>query len=154
LLAGVLVGLVFQFRVKHNGAAFENLQLANTEDEPGIYYININATFLVFIASWSSSLAPLLAGFILALALYPISRKYLEEARAGRSQNLLTPYQLALTLRFLNGGGFGALWSWLEYLARWKDKRESQASPLTSTVSVTILAISLGYVVSVILGSS
>jgi len=144
LFAGLILGLVFHYRVTHNNAPFENLQLEGTKDEPGIYYVNLNATFLVFIASWSSSVAPMLASFVLVLAAYPICREYLNQARANRSEELLTPYQLALTLRFMNGGGFGALWSWLKYNLGWKNERQAQGKVLSTTASVAILASSLG----------
>jgi hypothetical protein len=141
-----LLGLVFHYRVTHNGSNFGNLNLAGTEDESGVYYVDLSATLLIFIASWSSSLAPLLAGFVLTLASYPIARKFLKDARRESVRNLPTPYQLALILRFLNGGGFGALWSWLKYLGGWGNKRESQAKSLTNIASVAVLATILGYV--------
>src|SRR5579859_4467672 len=97
LFGGLLLGLVFHYRVTHNELPFEHLQLNGVKDEAGIYYVNLNATFLVFIASWSSSVAPMLASFVLVLAAYPICKEYLAQARAKRSRELLTPYQLALT---------------------------------------------------------
>lgn len=146
LFAALLLGLVFHFRVTHNGSLHKQLQLHGTTDEPRVYYVNLSATVLVFIASWSSSLAPMLVGFVLALAAYPICRQYLNQARASSRQELLTPYQLALTLRFMNGGGFGAIWSWLKYHARWKHVRQSQGSALSRTALITILTSLLAYV--------
>jgi hypothetical protein len=145
LFAGLLLGLVFRNRVTHNNPPYKHLQLEGTTDEPGIYYVNLNATFLVFIASWSSSVAPMLGSFILLLAAYPICRQYLRQAQANITRELLTPYQLTLTLRFMNGGGFGALWSWLKYHTGWKNVREPQGSVLSKTALVAILASSLGY---------
>lgn len=145
-----LLGLVFHYRVTHNGAVFENLDLTGTRDEAGIYYVNLNSTLLIFIASWSSSLAPILAGFVLALASYPIARGYLRDSRTERSHQLPSPYQLALILKFLNGGGLGALWTWLKYLAGWRQRRERQSNSLTSTASVAILATVLAYVVPLV----
>jgi len=146
--AGVLLGLVFHYRVTHNSPPYEHLQLEGTRDEPGIYYVDLNATFIVFIASWSSSVAPMLASFILVLAAYPICRQYLGQARANLTRELLTPYQLALTLRFMNGGGFGALWSWLNYHVGWKSVRERQGSVLRKTALMAIISLSLGYAIS------
>lgn len=143
LFAAVLLGLVFAYRVTHNHPQYKGLQSAATTDEPGIYYVNLNATFLVFIASWSSSLAPILVSFVLALAAYPICRQYLGQARSNLREGLLTPYQLALTLRFMNGGGFGAIWSWLTYHVGWRQERVSQGSALRKTALVSILATSL-----------
>jgi hypothetical protein len=146
LFTALLLGLVFHYRVTHNEAPYKHLQLQGTTDESGFYYVNLNATFLVFIASWSSSLAPMLVSFVLVLAAYPICRQYLAQARENLRQELLTPYQLALTLCFMNGGGLGALWSWLKYHAGWKHIRESQGSALSKTALVAISASSLAYV--------
>jgi hypothetical protein len=146
LLPAVLLGLVFHNRVTYSGVPFENLRPDGLQDEPGIYYVNLSGTFLVFVASWASSVAPMLASFVLALASYPISKKYLDHAQDQVPEGWLTPYQLALTLIFLNGGGFGALWRWLKYLGGWKGKREPQAKPLTSAASVAIIATALGCV--------
>lgn len=146
LFTAVLLGLVFHYRVSHNSPPFKDLPIAGAQDEAGVYYVNIEATVLIFISSWSSSLAPILTGFVLALTTYPIARKFLREARAHRPQQLLTPYQLALTLKFLDGGGAGALWNWLKYSFGWKSERQRQASPLKSTASMTTLATILAHV--------
>jgi hypothetical protein len=147
LLTVLMLGFVFQYRVTHNNAPFDNLQLEGAEDEPGIYYVNFSAPFLVIVASWSSTVAPMLASFILILAAYPICREYLKKAQANSPEavkELPTPYQLALTLRFMNGGGFGALWSWLKYNIGWRKERQSQGKTLTTTACIAILSSSLG----------
>jgi hypothetical protein len=140
----VLLGLVFYYRVKHTDGPFPNLQNKEMHDEAGIYYVRLSATFLIFISSWSSSLGPLLVGFALALAAYPIARQLLRQARANNPRELLTPHELALTLKFLEGGGFGALWAWVKYLANPRQKRQPQATTLVSVASVTVVAVSLG----------
>ncbi|RFU23764.1 hypothetical protein B7463_g12575, partial [Scytalidium lignicola] len=147
LLACVLLGLVFHYRVTSNGVPFENLSLSVKNDETGIYYVNFSPTILVFIASRSSSLAPALAGFALALVAYPVARKYLKAVRAGRHEQLLTPYQLFLTIRFLDGGGASALWNWFKYLFSWRKHRVYQPSPLSVTASVAVLSMVLGIAV-------
>jgi len=140
----VLLGLVFHYRVKHADGPFPNLQTRDMRDEAGIYYVKLSATFLIFISSWSSSLGPLLAGFALALAAYPIARHSLRQVRVNNPRELLTPHQLALTLKFLEGGGFGALWAWVKYLANSRQKRQPQATTLVSVASVAVVAVSLG----------
>jgi len=143
VFTALILGFVFGYRVTHNDPPHPNLQPEGTTDEPGIYYINLNATFLVFIASWSSSLAPMLGSFILALATYPICKQYLAQARRNLKRELLTPYQFALALRFMNGGGFGALWSWIKYHVGWKHVRQPQGSALSKTAFVAILGSTL-----------
>jgi hypothetical protein len=146
IFAGVLLGLVFHYRITHNNPPYGNLQIPGAVDEPGIYYVNLNVSTITFIASWASTLAPMLVGFVLALASYPICRQYLSQARPGSTQKLLTPYQLALTLTFLNGGGFGAMLSWLKYHFSWRAVRVSQSSTLGRIAVVAILATGLAYV--------
>ncbi|KAE9379858.1 hypothetical protein N431DRAFT_325025 [Stipitochalara longipes BDJ] len=143
IFAGVLLGLVFHYRVTHNDLSYANLQVPGATDEPGIYYVNLNVSTFTFIASWSSTLAPMLVGFVLALAAYPICRQYMGQARG----ELLTPYQLALTLRFMNGGGFGAMWSWFKYHFSWRKVRVSQSRTLGRTAVVAVLATGLAYAV-------
>jgi hypothetical protein len=147
LFAILLLGLVFFYRVTHNSPPYMQLQLQETTEEPGVYYVKLNSAFLVFIASWSSSLAPILTGFVLTLAAYPICKQYLGQARANLRHELLTPYQLALTLQFMNGGGFGAMWGWLKYHVKWKHVQYSRGSVLSRTVLVGVIASMLGYVI-------
>jgi len=110
------------YRVKHTDGPFPNLQTEKEYDEAGIYYVRLSATFLIFISSWPSSLGPLLVRFALALVAYPMARQSLRQARANNPQELPTPYQLALTLKFLEGAGFTALWAWVKYLANSRRK--------------------------------
>jgi hypothetical protein len=136
----VLVVLIFHYRVQSTDTPFSNLRLAEQQAQGGYYYVDISSTILVFIASWSSSLAPALASFALALIAYPVSKAYLREARAENPGKLLTPYQLFLALRFLEGGGFGALWNWVKYLFKWRRQRAIQASPLSTTASIAFIS--------------
>jgi hypothetical protein len=43
------------------------------------------------------------------------------------------------------GEGVVALWSWLRYVVGWRKHRERHAHPLSTTASVAILALCLGY---------
>jgi hypothetical protein len=57
-----------------------------------------------------------------------------------------------LTLRFMNGGGFGAVWSWLKYHAEWKNVRQPQGSALSETALVSIITSLLAYVSRIVQG--
>lgn len=144
-LTAVLLGLVFHYQVGHGDTPFENLRGNLTQDEAGVYYINMNSSVILFVASWASSLAPMLSGFILTLASFPIARQLFEDVRGGRVNRLLTPYQLALTLKFLDGSAFGGIWSWIMYLVWWKKRRAPQAPALIAACAVAVVAIFLGY---------
>jgi hypothetical protein len=127
--SALLLGLVYCYRVTHGTAASINLQ---TPD----------------IASWSSSLGPLLAGFVMSLASYPLSRQFWNDVQ-DQEPSLPTPFQFALILKFITSSGWGALYGWIRYLARWKEQRQLQSRLLTASASVTALATILGYDLSV-----
>jgi hypothetical protein len=88
----VLLGLVSHFRVSHRHVPYSNLDFPGSQDEAGVYYVNFGATRLIFVASWSSSLAPALVGFALTMFSYPIAHNYLQHIREQRKTDLLTPY--------------------------------------------------------------
>ena len=138
LLSRLLLGLVFQYRVMQNPSILDQLRPAQDFKEAGVYYVRIGSTYLVFIASWASSIAPMLASFMMTLASYPIAKGVLAQTRSG-SRRSLTPYQLALTLYFIGGGGYGAIWRWVKYLFSQRKPREQQAKALTTAGSVTLL---------------
>ncbi|OAP61647.1 hypothetical protein AYL99_03850 [Fonsecaea erecta] len=144
--SALLLGLVYHYRVTHSPAATSGLRTDDLTDEPGIYYVDLSATVLIFIASWSSTLGPLLAGFLMALASYPLSKKYWNDV-LHQHPDLPTPFQFALILKFLTSSGWGSLYSWVKYLAGWKKQRQWQSRLLTASASVTVLTTFLGFLV-------
>jgi hypothetical protein len=116
LLSETLVGIVFQYCVRHTQST-SSVLVSDLEDEPRVYYVNINSTRLVLIASLSSSVATLLTGFFMALVSYPVSRRIFEHSMAQRSKELPTAHQLGLLIITLNGG-LGAFWHWVRYIYR------------------------------------
>jgi len=50
----------------------------------------------------------------MALVSYPLARTYVRKSTGGSLDSLPTVYQLRLIIGLL-GGGFGALWSWIQY---------------------------------------
>jgi len=146
LFSAVLLGVVFHYRVQHNPVVSDDLQLPGTVDEPGIYYVKFEATRLFFIASWSSSVASILVGCAMTLASYPIAQGSHRAAKSNKTSQLFTPYQFALTLRMLNGGGLTALWEWLKYVFGWK--RTTQARALVHVSTLLLIMTVLGYVLS------
>ncbi|RAK93391.1 hypothetical protein BO79DRAFT_267496 [Aspergillus costaricaensis CBS 115574] len=148
-LTAVFLALVFSYRVGHGDSPFENLRVGlATEGSSDAYYVNMNSSILLFVTSWASTLAPMLSGFLITLASFPIARKYLQDIQQGRFERLPTPYQLTLMLKFFDGGTLGATWSWIVYLVSWKKKRQPQTSTLFSAASVALLATLLGALVS------
>lgn len=144
----VLLGLVSHFRVSHGHVPYSSLDFPGSQDEAGVYYVNLSATKLIFIASWSSSLAPALVGFALTMFSFPIAHNYLQHTREQRKIDLLTPYQLSIVLRLFTGGSLGALWTWVKYLHRWRSRRQSQAPALKGTAVLATLCTFLAYGIS------
>ncbi|KAB8262300.1 hypothetical protein BDV32DRAFT_157426 [Aspergillus pseudonomiae] len=108
----------------------------------------MNSSVLLFLASWASSVATMLSGFMLTLASFPIARRFFQDVQSSRVDRLPTPYQLALTLKFLDGSTLAAIWGWLVYLVSWRKTRAPLAPPLTTAASVAVLAILLGLLVA------
>ncbi|KAG9896406.1 1,3-beta-glucanosyltransferase gel3, partial [Aureobasidium melanogenum] len=71
----------------------------------------------------------------------------MEQSRVEASTQSLTPYQLALTLTFLSGGGYGAMWKWLKYLFVQRRTRERQVQALTQAAWIALVAQLLGLLV-------
>lgn len=136
--------LVFKYRVSHGGAPFESLRTSDAKDEGSALFVNMNSSILLFLASWASSVATMLSGFMLTLASFPIARRFFQDIQSSRVTRLPTPYQLALTLKFLDGSTLGAIWSWIVYLVSWRKKRAPLTPPLTAASSIALLATLLG----------
>jgi hypothetical protein len=145
IMSGALLALVFGLRVIQEPSIFAQDQQGQTLNEAGVYYVHIGSTYLVFIASLSSSVVPMLATFLLTLASFPIAKHVREQTRFESRTRSLTPYQFALTLNFLSGGGFGAVWKWVKYLFTKRRAREPQAEALTQAAWFTLLTLLLGY---------
>lgn len=143
MFSALLLGLVYKYRVTHGVATNDNLHMPAMIDEPGIYYVDLSATVLIFVASWSSSLGPLLAGFVMSLASYPLSKRFWNDVQQQEA-NLPTPFQFALTLKFITSGGWGALYTWIKYLVGWKKQRQLQSNLLTASACVTVIATTMG----------
>ncbi|THV71581.1 hypothetical protein D6D28_04326 [Aureobasidium pullulans] len=147
LFSAVLLGLVFYYRISHTSSTSNTFTLSGNKGETGVFYVRLNATYLIFIASWSSSLAPILTACAVALGSYPVARKCLKVARLDQPDQLFTPYQLALTLGMTNGAGIGSLWNWLKYLYGWRSKRQTQAGALVSIAALLVSVTFLGFIV-------
>lgn len=137
--SAVLLGLVMKYRVQYTSGPYANLELQGFAYRSGSYYVDLSATFLIFVASWSSSVATIAGGFMTALAAYPIAKKYAGLVEREQTNKLLTPYQLALAVRLLDGGGIGALWEWLKYAFKGKSRRQNQSPALKLTSSIALL---------------
>ncbi|WPH00014.1 Hypothetical protein R9X50_00283700 [Acrodontium crateriforme] len=149
LFSGALLGLVFTYRVNHHEPLHSNLEIFGETNENGVYYVDFPATRLIFISSWSSSLAPMLGASMLALWSYPVARKVFASRNREDKTSLPTPYQLALVVNMLTTSGLRSLWQWIKYRLGmgWQSKRQSQSQALHSVAAVLAIATCLGFLV-------
>ena len=136
--------MVFRYRVKPNDGLFENLRVSSIDDGGNAVYVDLNSSSILFVTSLASSLTPMLSGLILFLASFPMARQLSDSIQKGSVDDLPTPYQLALTLKFLGGGVLGATWSWMQYLCTWRTARQPQTPPLIAASSIAIMTIIMG----------
>ena len=118
----VLLILVFRNRLPQMQSHFDELQPFHNATDPAHIFVDISAPTLVFIASWSSTAAVALAGFVSSLALYPFARD-LRTSRTAAPPGP-TPRELGEVLVLSNGGGMTALipglWKTLRF--KWRSR--------------------------------
>ena len=134
-LSVLLLALIFRHRVSHAQPTSNTLRYPTLVDEPGVYYVNMSATKLITIASWASSVAPMLPSFVMILWSYPLARRFLARSDRRAARALPTPFQLSLVVEFLHAG-LGSFWKWLQYL-RWP--HHERLSPAVTSSMVGLL---------------
>jgi len=146
LLSAILLGLISQMRVRHNPPVDESLTLDQARDRPGEIYIDMNYSKLNTIASWSSTVAPILTGFCMTLFAFPAARSLLLSAGQGKGkQGHMTPYQLALSIQLISATGLGTVGKWMLYSIGMKRKRERQPPAMVVIGTVGTIAVILRY---------
>jgi hypothetical protein len=98
LLSGVLVGLVWGYRVVPEQGLFPYSSNANQTIGSAWILVDYSATRLVFVASWLSTLAPALASFIMVLWSLRVAQAMRAASVALDAGHLPTPYQLSLII--------------------------------------------------------
>jgi hypothetical protein len=116
IFSALLLGLIYHFRIVHNSFVSSNLRFNAGYDESNVIYVRLSATTLTTIASWSSTLAPILVGCAVTLISYPVARGILLAGQDNKPKDLPTPYQLSLMLRMLANGSPASLWHWMNIL--------------------------------------
>lgn len=95
LIAGLL-GLIFGYRVKSEHSLFTDVSNSDLLRDHSIVLVNYSATRIVFVASWASTLAPLLAGFVMSLDSFRTALVMFRSSSSTDQANLPTPYQYSL----------------------------------------------------------
>ncbi|KAI3317140.1 hypothetical protein HD806DRAFT_551106 [Xylariaceae sp. AK1471] len=84
----LLLGFVYHYRVNGGDAMSPNLG-TGTRGEAGAIYVNFSATTLTTVASWSSTVAPLLLTFVISLSSFPAARKLLDATQSPEGSDTL-----------------------------------------------------------------
>jgi hypothetical protein len=132
IFSSLLLGLVFHYRITQNNFTSSDLAFDSNQNDPGVYFVRISATTFITVASWSSTLAPILVGFGVALVSYPVAKGLLTASENHEVAQLPTPFQLSLIVRMISSGSYSALWSWLMYSFGWRGRREQQGRAIKS----------------------
>ena len=141
-LAAALLIIVYTNRVEDPSISTRSeLGDSSGTRDSSVLYIDYDATRLATIASWASSVAFLLPGFIMTLFWYHVAHSFQHDSQAVTIPKLPTPYQLGLLLA-LKSGGLQPLWDWIVYL--FSRRRERQTPLLTSAGGVLLLVTTFG----------
>lgn len=148
ILTVALITYVYKHQVPH-GNATPSVFEQESPDVPddGAIYVQVDSTMLVFLASWMSSVAPLLISFAIGLTTFPVTKQLLRDTReSARSGDLPTSSQLHLMMKLINGATFTGIWGLLRYRIKWRRRADGRSTALLSLMSVTIASILLRYV--------
>ncbi|EXJ95159.1 hypothetical protein A1O1_00278 [Capronia coronata CBS 617.96] len=95
LVAGLLA-LILGYRVKSDNSLFVEVSNAEALGDHAVVLVNYSATRIVFVASWASTLAPLLSGFIMSLSAFQLALAMYRSSSGTDQHALPTPYQYSL----------------------------------------------------------
>ncbi|KIX98318.1 uncharacterized protein Z520_05619 [Fonsecaea multimorphosa CBS 102226] len=136
LLAATLLALIYMYKVQPVPSLFNPTEAS--VHGPGFVLVNFAATRLVFVASFLSTLAPLLGSFILSVFALPVSRRLRDASREAKYLNLPTPFQMSLLIGILVASA-QQLRSYLWYLVR--RRRPSIPPVLHCAASMMLLSL-------------
>ncbi|RVX73514.1 hypothetical protein B0A52_02402 [Exophiala mesophila] len=115
-LIGALFGLILGYRVKSDKSLFTQVSNSHLLENRGVFLVNYSATRIVFVASWASTMAPLLAGFIMNLHSFQSALVMTRSSSGFDQHDLPTPYQYSLLVG-LCLASIGRLWRFFSYSA-------------------------------------
>ena len=135
-LAAVLVGLVLQFRLPISTLSSDLILDKNS------YYVNLSATRIALVASYSSTVISLVIGSAMVLVSYPLAAKFVRYSQNEEFEHLPTPYQIGLLIN-LRAGTVGSLWPWFKYTFVQKVRKQT-----SGVVKASVVAVMLAILVS------
>ncbi|KAH7416732.1 hypothetical protein BKA64DRAFT_701517 [Cadophora sp. MPI-SDFR-AT-0126] len=143
--SAVLLGLVFRNLVDNQASNFSlsDLISGRSKDLPGGYYlVDFPATRLIFISSWSNSIAPRAVGLATALWLFPVTAKLMERSLKGRKSSLPTQYQFSMLVG-LSWASMSEGWKFIKYSFRGRSTPKK-----VSMVSTMFLVLLIGQAIA------
>ena len=114
----------------------------NGSDQPcsaPAYLVDFSATTLVIPGTWTSTIANLVAGFLMFLLSFWLARAIKGRSLHHRNQ-LPTPKQLSLFIGVV-GGGVGPLWDWCLYTFGWRKQRVRRMSKELKIAVVALFSL-------------
>ncbi|TGZ78487.1 hypothetical protein EX30DRAFT_365977 [Ascodesmis nigricans] len=113
IITAILLGLIFHYQITPTPITSSSLLTARTTSDSSVYYVHLNPTFLMKIASLSSTIATFMTTFAVGLAVYPLAAGLLRDTRDIRPERLLTPWQYYWVLNFAENAGWPAVYRWI-----------------------------------------
>lgn len=143
VLPAVLLGLVFSNRVTQNPGLSPDLALpaGTNPNDQNAYLVRFSSTKLTTVASWTSTVAPMLPTFVMTLLSFPVARRVLKGSNNRLSRYLPTPFQMGLYLK-LQDGCTSSLFDCVKY--RFWSRREKLVTPLRLAVSGLFAVMLIG----------
>lgn len=89
--SAVLLALVFHNRIEAAPSVSVSASSSSRELLGGYYLVNFSATGLIFVSSWSSSVAPILVGLATALWLFPSTASLLKHSLEEKTSTNTVP---------------------------------------------------------------
>ena len=140
-LTAVLLALVYG----HNMPDHNSTYSYNNETELPLgsaYFVDYPATTLVYVASLSSTLAPLLISAAMVLFSYSLARSITRESDANNAPNLPSPFQLQLLIKMVDAR-LTALGSYLVDGLGKKQRRVTVVPMLSEAVAMMLALVLL-----------
>ena len=145
--SALLLGLIYKYRIKDNEFASPNLRFTSSQLSNNAVYVDLSATLLTTVASWSSTVAPILVGFAITLLTFPVAKGMMNAANLNQPDRLPTPYQLSLMIRMNTASAANSLYHWLRYILFFRKGRSKQPAGLTWMTVIIIVSWLLRYVI-------
>ncbi|KAJ5949991.1 hypothetical protein N7454_001575 [Penicillium verhagenii] len=96
IFSGLLLGLVFHYRVTQNDFTSSDLTFDSDQNDSSVYFVRISATTLTTVASWSSTVAPILLNICpveLVDVFFWLERKARAPGKSGKEcDNCIDPW--------------------------------------------------------------